>query len=262
MKKISILFIFSLILGLFVSEVSAAGPRLKKRPKHVVLVAFDGLSAVAIRNHPMPNFNRLMKEGASTLNNRSILPSSSAPNWASMFTGVGPELHGYTTWGSKTPEIPPFITNQYGRFPGLYGLLRDTHPKAELGYIYEWDGMKYLVDSLAINHFVHAPQTKDHPKGATQFAVNYLKEKKPMYCAVIFEYPDHTGHTYKWESKEYYEKLDELDGYLGEIVAAIEEADMMDETVIILTADHGGIGTNHGGKTLNEILFLWRCDRR
>ena len=112
MKKISILFIFSLILGLFVSEVSAAGPRLKKRPKHVVLVAFDGLSAVAIRNHPMPNFNRLMKEGASTLNNRSILPSSSAPNWASMFMGVGPELHGYTTWGSKTPEIPPFITNQ------------------------------------------------------------------------------------------------------------------------------------------------------
>lgn len=44
MKKISILFIFSLILGLFVSEVSAAGPRLKQRPKHVVLVAFDGLS--------------------------------------------------------------------------------------------------------------------------------------------------------------------------------------------------------------------------
>ena len=86
MKKISILFIFSLILGLFVSEVSAAGPRLKKRPKHVVLVAFDGLSAVAIRNHPMPNFNRLMKEGASTLNNRSILPSSSAPNWASMLS--------------------------------------------------------------------------------------------------------------------------------------------------------------------------------
>lgn len=200
-EKISILFIFSLILGLFVSEVSAAGPRLKKRPKHVVLVAFDGLSAVAIRNHPMPNFNRLMKEGASTLNNRSILPSSSAPNWASMFTGVGPELHGYTTWGSKTPEIPPFITNQYGRFPGLYGLLRDTHPKAELGYIYEWDGMKYLVDSLAINHFVHAPQTKDHPKGATQFAVNYLKEKKPMYCAVIFEYPDHTGHTYNGNLK-------------------------------------------------------------
>lgn len=118
MKKISILFIFSLILGLFVSEVSAAGPRLKQRPKHVVLVAFDGLSAVAIRNHPMPNFNRLMKEGASTLNNRSILPSSSAPNWASMFTGVGPELHGYTTWGKQNTGNSSFYHQPIWPFSG------------------------------------------------------------------------------------------------------------------------------------------------
>lgn len=253
MKKKSTLLLFTFVICLFTTTVNATEPRLKQRPKHVVLVAFDGLSAVAIRNHPMPNFNRLMREGAYSLNNRSILPSSSAPNWASMFTSVGPELHGYTTWGSKTPEIPPFITNQYGRFPGFYGLFRDTYPKAECGFIYEWIGMKYLVDSLAINNFKHAPQTKQYPEGATSFAVNYIKEKKPMYCAVIFEYPDHTGHTYKWESKEYYEKLDELDGYLGQIVKAIENAGMMDDTVIILTADHGGINTGHGGITLNEM---------
>lgn len=253
MKKISILLLFALVACLFTNDIHAAGPRAKQRPKHVVLIAFDGLSAIGVRNHPMPNFNRLMEEGAYTLNNRSILPSSSAPNWASMFMGVGPELHGYTTWGSKTPEIPPYITNQYGRFPGFYGLLRDTYPKAECGYIYEWEGMRYLVDSVAINYFKHAPQTKADPEGATSFAVNYIKEKKPMYCAVIFEYPDHTGHTYKWESKEYYEKLDELDGYLGQIVKAIEEAGMIDDTVIILTADHGGINTGHGGITLNEM---------
>ena len=117
MKKISILFIFSVILSLYASEVNAAGPRLKKHPKHVVLIAFDGLSAVAIRNHPMPNFNRLMEEGAYTLNNSTIMPESRARRWAARLSGAGPELHGYTTWGSKTPEIPPFITNQYGRFP-------------------------------------------------------------------------------------------------------------------------------------------------
>lgn len=253
MKQISIVLLLILTAYFGGSEAYASDPQVKQRPKHVVLVAFDGLSAVAIRNHPMPNFNRLMEGGAYSLRNRSILPSSSAPNWASMFTGVGPELHGYTTWGSKTPEIPPYITNQYGRFPGLYGLFRDTFPKKECGYIFEWDGMKYLVDSLAINYFKHAPQTKEYPEGATSFAVNYIKEKKPTYCAVIFEYPDHTGHTYKWESKEYYDKLDELDNYLGKIVQAIEEAGIMEETVIILTADHGGINTGHGGITLNEM---------
>lgn len=250
MKKISILLLFIFTICL---SANAGGNRPKQQPKHIVLVAFDGLSAVAIRNHPMPNFNRLMREGAYTLNNRSILPSSSAPNWASMFSAVGPELHGYTTWGSQKPEIPPFVTNQYGRFPGFYGLLRDTYPKAECGYIYEWEGMRYLVDSLAINYFKHTPITKECPSGATSFAVNYIKEKKPMYCAVVFEYPDHTGHAHKWESEEYYEKLDELDGYLGQIIKAIEEAGIMDDTVIILTADHGGINTGHGGITLNEM---------
>lgn len=47
-----------------------------------------------------------MDAGCYTLKKRSVLPSSSAVNWASMFMGAGPELHGYTEWGSKTPELP------------------------------------------------------------------------------------------------------------------------------------------------------------
>ena len=43
-----------------------------------------------------------MEDGSYTLKKRSALPSSSAINWASMFMGAGPELHGYTEWGSKT----------------------------------------------------------------------------------------------------------------------------------------------------------------
>ena len=237
--------------GLSICQAKELRP--KQTPKHIVLIAFDGLSAEGVRNHAMPNLNRLMKGGAYTLHNRSILPSSSAPNWASMFTAVGPELHGYTTWGSKTPEIPPYITNQYGRFPGFYGLFRDAFPKAECGYIYEWDGMQYLVDSLAINYFVHTPMGDRYPDGAASVAVNYIKAKKPKYCAVIFEEPDHTGHTHGWVSEEYYKKLDRLDVYLGMVVKAIEDAGMMDETVIVVSADHGGKGTAHGGISLSEM---------
>jgi predicted AlkP superfamily phosphohydrolase/phosphomutase len=39
----------------------------------------------------------MMENGSYTLKMRSVLPSSSAVNWASMFMGAGPELHGYTT---------------------------------------------------------------------------------------------------------------------------------------------------------------------
>ena len=34
---------------------------------------------------------------------------------------------------------------------------------------------------------------------------------------------------------------------------AVREAGIMDDTVVILTADHGCIETGHGGKTMNEM---------
>ena len=60
--------------------------------------------------------------------------------------GAGPELHGYTQWGSKTPELPSRVLNQHGIFPTIFQLLRDARPEAEIGCLYEWDGIKYLVD--------------------------------------------------------------------------------------------------------------------
>lgn len=61
-----------------------------------------------------------MEDGAYTLKKRSALPSSSAINWASMFMGAGPELHGYTEWGSKTPELPSRVLNKNGIFPTVF----------------------------------------------------------------------------------------------------------------------------------------------
>ena len=89
-----------------------------------------------------------MADGSYTLEKRSALPSSSAINWASMFMGAGPELHGYTQWGSKTPELPSRVLNQHGIFPTIFQLLRDARPEAEIGCLYEWDGIKYLVDTF------------------------------------------------------------------------------------------------------------------
>lgn len=228
--------------------------KVKNLPKHVILVGFDGLSAESInKGADMPNLRKLIAGGASTMESRSVLPSSSAVNWASMFMGAGPELHGYTEWGSRVPELPSRVLNKDGRFPNIFGLYRDKAPEAEIGYIYEWEGMNYLVDTLAMSYRLHAPASEQFPQGAVVPAVNYIKEKKPDFCAVIFDQPDGVGHGKGWCGTEYMEKITVLDGYLGQIVDAVKEAGIMDETVIIVCADHGGIGTGHGGKTMNEM---------
>lgn len=229
-------------------------------PKHVIVVGFDGFSSFSINDGKvlpdmkhMPALRNLMANGSYTLENRSVLPSSSAVNWASMWMGAGPELHGYTTWGSQTPDLPSRVLTANGIFPDIFAMVRKTHPNAEIGYIYEWGGMRYLADTLSIDYIQPAPLSGENVDESTALAVNYIKEKKPNLCAVIFAEPDGTGHGIGWESPEYIEKLTHLDQALAAIVKAVEEAGIKDETVIMVTADHGGTGTSHGGITMKEM---------
>ena len=222
------------------------------KAKHIVLIGLDGWGAYSLPKADMPNVKKLMEDGAYTLKKRSALPSSSAINWASMFMGAGPELHGYTEWGSKTPELPSRVLNKNGIFPTIFQLLRDARPKAEIGCLYEWNGIKYLVDTLSLNYHYHVADYNKTPKELGNMASAYIKEKHPTLVA-IYDNPDHTGHTEGHDTPGYYEKLKELDTYVGQIVQAVKDAGILDDTIFILTSDHGGIKKGHGGKTMQEM---------
>ena len=124
MRKV-LLFVCLLMAGMTVN-VNAA----KQKAKHVILIGMDGWGAYSVPKADIPAIKSLMTNGCYTLHSRSVLPSSSAINWASMFMGAGPELHGYTQWGSKTPELPSRVLNQHGIFPTIFQLLRDAQPEA------------------------------------------------------------------------------------------------------------------------------------
>ena len=60
-----------------------------------------------------------MRRGAWTLKARGVIPTVSAPNWASVLTGAGPEQHGITSngWfkkqtGLKLPTIFAWLRQQ------------------------------------------------------------------------------------------------------------------------------------------------------
>ena len=149
---LTLLATFALLFS-FTFSCNAKG---KDKAKHVVFIGLDGWGAYSLPKADMPNVKKLMEDGSYTLKKRSALPSSSAINWASMFMGAGPELHGYTEWGSKTPELPSRVLNKNGIFPTVFQLLRDARPEAEIGCLYEWEGIKYLVDTLSLNYHYHA----------------------------------------------------------------------------------------------------------
>ncbi|MGM9804300.1 MAG: alkaline phosphatase [Muribaculaceae bacterium] len=246
MKRVTLIFSFVLCVAL-------AAMASKPRVGHIVYVGFDGWGSYSVAKAQMPTVKRLMSEGCYTLQKRAVLPSSSAVNWASMFMGAGPEVHGYTDWGSRVPEVKPRRLYKNNIFPTIFQILREQRPDAEIGVLYEWEGIKYLVDTLSTSYQAQARNFEKHPTELCEMSEAYIKEKKPQLVAICFDSPDHVGHVEGHDTPAYYEKLVELDSYLARIVKAVEDAGIIDDTVFIVTSDHGGINKGHGGKSLEEM---------
>lgn len=253
-KRFTILFavLMATVVGLpfsIIAKPKAPAPKAK----HVVFIGMDGWGGYSLPEADMPIVKGLMENGAWTLRKRAVIPSRSAINWASLFMGVGPEFHGYTKWNSKSPELPSSKLNEHGIFPTIFSETRKTYPQAETGVLYEWDGIKHLVDTLAVSHHDGDIDYGKHPTQLSDMASEYIKTKKPMLLAVVFDNPDHVGHGKGYASKEYYDILKTLDVYVGNIINATKEAGIYDDTVFILTSDHGGIKNDHGGVTTEEM---------
>lgn len=224
-------------------------------PRHIVLIGLDGWGGYSMPKADMPNVKRQMERGAWTMKKRSVLPSSSAINWAAMFMGLPTEGHGYLNWGSKKPELEPVVwSNSADSIPyTIFRILRNQKPGAEIGAFYEWDGIGYLVDTLALSTHRNIPLADNNSDKITEAAASYILSAKPMLTAVIYDNPDHVGHTSGHDTPDYYAILAYLDRQIGRIVEATKSAGIYDDTVFIITADHGGVKKGHGKATLPEM---------
>jgi predicted AlkP superfamily pyrophosphatase or phosphodiesterase len=191
----------------------------QQKIKHVVLIGVDGMGAYAFKKAQLPVMQSMMQRGSWSLEARTVLPSSSAANWASMNMGAGPELHGFTTWGSKTPDMPSRVLDDYGMFPSIAGVLRKSRPESEIGFIYEWDGIGYLFPKAAVNKDLNC----DGDVALTNAVVEYIETKKPNFLFVHLHDVDSVGHKVGHDTPEYYASVERTDAHIGEILQSIEK---------------------------------------
>lgn len=219
--------------------------------EHVIVIGFDGLSPDGLANATTPVFDKLMREGAFTMHARAVLPTSSSTNWASMIMGAGPEQHGITSnaWERDNFILPAITQSEDFVFPTIFHLLDSQVENAEIGAIYHWGGFGRLFEKAAVDYDV-SPETEDE---TSVLAANYIKDKKADLTFVHFDHVDHAGHEFGHGTPEYYESVEKADMLLGQLVSVIEKTDLLEKTLVIISADHGGLGKGHGGESLAEI---------
>jgi len=191
--------------------------------EHLVFIGLDGWGGAYVSKADMPAVKRMMANGASCLDMQCVMPSSSWPNWTSMFSGAPPEKR------------------ESENFPGMFTVVKKSGIGNTPVLFYEWDQLSEICPDGAVEKF----RIASDPESAQRIAV-YIAENKPFFTAVIFNEPDHTG---LWGTKSYYAKLAEMDTLVAIIEQATMDAGIYSETVFVLSSDHGGLIWGHGGNT-------------
>lgn len=228
-------------------------PVTRRGVKRAVILGFDGLAGFAVDSAAMPCLHSLMQEGSWTTRKHSILPTSSAANWATMVMGAGPEVHGYIAWDSREPAFTPAETGPNGMPPTLFTLFRQARPDAESGCTYQWDGIKYVVDTAAVSMHRQFPGTEEGIEEELAFVREYIVDEEPELALFTWDYPDHTGHSLGWYTPAYYEMLARLDKVIEGVVQTLRETGLVEDTLLVITADHGGHKTWHGDPVLSDL---------
>ena len=78
-------------------------------------------------------------------------------------------------------------------------------------------------------------------------------DKKPVLSWVHFDGVDHAGHSEGHGSEEYFQAIRTADSCVRVVYEAIQKAGIEKNTLLMIVADHGGIGTSHGGEDIEEL---------
>ena len=224
-------------------------------PIHVVVVGVDGLSPDGVLKATTPTLDDLMDQGAHSFKARAVLPTSSSPNWASMINGAGPEQHGIISnaWRPDDFSIEPTVSGVGPIFASIFDLISESDPEAVSASIYDWGGFGRLYNREAVSIDIDA----DGPQAAADSAIEVIMERKPVFTFVHLDHVDAAGHRDGHGSPSYYASVEKADSLIGAIVAGLEAAGILNATTIIVSSDHGGVGTGHGGESMAEVEIPW-----
>lgn len=219
----------------------------EKKFSHVIVVGIDGAGSF-IKNADTPNFDRIFANGAVTYNALASNPSISAECWGSMLLGVGPEVHKLT---NDIVSNNPYPVDS--PFPSLFRRIRSVMPEAELGSYCDWNPITYGIveNNLGVSH-----DTADDTM-LTPVICDYIREKKPTFLFIQMDSVDGAGHKYGYGTPNHLKRIHEVDQLMNDVHSAAAEAGIIDDTLFIVIADHGGTnpgngGGSHGGWTDEE----------
>lgn len=214
----------------------------------VLIFSIDGLRPDCLLRADAPNIHKLMNVGSFSMWCRTTDVAITIPSHTSMLTGVTPEKHGINFNGDPPDDaqikVPTLfdLAKEKGYTTGLASGKRKFSLFAMTGHLdHIWTPTDGVVDDAS---------TATH-------AVQIIKDYKPDVMYVHFGATDATGHGIGWGTPEQIATIGLADKAVGRVLDAYREIGDLDNTFIILSADHGGTLRSHGRGDIRSHFIPW-----
>ena len=239
-----------------------------KTEKKAIIIGYDGCRADILTEIQQENsaITTLLEDGA-TFNlaycggveypEKNTQATSTAPGWCSVLTGKWADEHSITG-NDITKEVEPKTL--------LTSLVEDGVIDSS-SFITKWaghfsrDNATYLLEKeyCEKNDLAVSFNKCKNDKASLDFTLAEIeKENCADFLFVIYEQTDSAGHSFgfSYNNPRYKEAFKEVDSYGYETLKAIRERETYnsEDWLVIVTSDHGGINTDHGGESIQERM--------
>lgn len=216
----------------------------QERP-YVVLVSFDGFRYDYAERYNLPNFKKMIRNGASAESMTPSFPSKTFPNHYTLVTGLYPGNHGLVDNDFYDPEMKKqyAIKNRemvgdssfYGGTP-LWQLAQAHGLKAASFF---WVGSEVKIKGRFPDYYrLYDAGIKD--EGRVQQTLDWLKlpeTERPHFISLYFSLVDTEGHTSGHQSLKLKQTVQKADSLLGMLLNGVKNTGLPVNVVVV--SDHG-----------------------
>ena len=213
----------------------------------VLIISIDGLRPDLLLRAFMPRVRGLCSGGSYTFWAETTPEAYTLPCHISMLTGVPSEKHG-VTWND-------YIEESYPNVPTLFEVAKQAGYSTAMAT----GKMKFVVLTKpgTLDHYFLPPDEPVSDRDVAAQAERLLRQHRPQVLFVHLPDTDAAGHKYGWGSSEQLAVIDLADEAVGLILAVVADLTLADSTLVIVTADHGGAGTDHEMNDPRSHFIPW-----
>ncbi|GIO44177.1 alkaline phosphatase family protein [Paenibacillus apis] len=255
--------------------------------KHLIVISYDAFSEDNWETaRRLPNLSKLIEQGASTNQLQSVYPTLTYVVHSTTATGVYPDKHGI----HHNNPFQPFVKEEEQSWfwfrdaiqvPTIYDAARE-HSLSTAGLLWPVSGkssFQYNIPEIRaigkenqalkvlksgsplfclememkhgrIRQGIEQPYLDDF---TTRCAVDTIKRKKPNLLMLHLIDLDDAKHAHGTDSEEVEQVILRMDHRIGQIMQAVEEAGIQQDTVIAVLGDHGQFNVRYKVH-LNNLL--------